>query len=199
MLPHNSLSIALVLLSCPVYFVASLPTDNGTPSSKSSLSMTSPLLSSSNLLSTLDTPSANDWEHFSYPIPNTRQILKGRIFTSRPIRPSSLHFMIDGGIAETGQQLSKLGNTRLRLRDNPYRYQVPGCHFEIGSKTSPGGRPLMTYGMMRDVFLALEQVLEKAQRSFETSFVLTDQDQMSWGHGQVVQNAPATTLSRLYS
>lgn len=42
---------------------------------------------SSSLL--LETP-FNDWEYFAYPIPGTNQILKGHIFTSRLVRPSSL-------------------------------------------------------------------------------------------------------------
>ncbi|KAL8837524.1 MAG: hypothetical protein Q9170_002483 [Blastenia crenularia] len=137
----------------------------------------------------LTTPS-NDWENFAYPIPHTNQILKGRIFTSLRLRPSALHFMIDGGIAQTRHQLDDFGAVRLRIKDNPYRYVVPHCYFTMGSKVVSGAKPIMTYRMMRDVFLALEQVLENQQRYFEASFVLTDENQRSWGHGQVLEREP---------
>lgn len=131
----------------------------------------------------------NDWESFAYPISGTIQILRGRIFTSRHITPDSLRFMIEGGLFSTLREIAILGNTRLRDEDNPYTYRVPGCYFDFRSKTS-GKQPMMTYGMLGDVFMALEQVLEKAQRNFETSFVLTDEDRVTWGHGQVLTKAP---------
>ncbi|KAL8788356.1 MAG: hypothetical protein Q9213_001753 [Squamulea squamosa] len=136
-------------------------------------------------------PSLNDWEHFAYPIPGTKQILKGRIFTSQPLRPSSVHFALDGGLAQTQYQLSTFGPTaRLFTRDNPYSYKVPGCFVEMRSKVATDGRPIMTWKMMRDIFLALEQVVEKEQRFFDVSFVLTDESQVSWGHGQVIEREP---------
>ncbi|KAL9013417.1 MAG: hypothetical protein Q9173_001893 [Seirophora scorigena] len=127
----------------------------------------------------LATKISNDWENFAYPIFPTKQVLRGRIFTSRPIRPRALFFMIDGGIATTRHQISELGDARLRARDNPYAYMVPGCHFRMWSKTAKGsGAPVMTYRMMREVFLALQEVLQKDEREFEASFVLTDQDRI---------------------
>ena len=100
--------------------------------------------------------------------------------------------MLTGGLAQTKQQIYHLGaDTRLSIQDNPYTYGVPGCHFVIRSKTW-AGRPTMTYGMMRNVFLALEKVLEKRNRNFETSFVLTDLDQVTWGHGAVWEKAPSS-------
>lgn len=48
----------------------------------------------------------------------------------------------------------------------------------------------MTYRMMRDVFAALEEVLEKVGKNFEASFVLTDEDRRSWGHGGVWERRP---------
>lgn len=44
----------------------------------------------------------------------------------------------------------------------------------------------MTYGMMRDVFVALEMVLERPQRDFEASFVVVDAEGFSWGHGELM-------------
>ncbi|KAL8899139.1 MAG: hypothetical protein Q9207_006349 [Kuettlingeria erythrocarpa] len=141
----------------------------------------------STLLGTLLT---NDWEHFNQPIPFTQQVLKGRILLSRRVRPRALYSMIEGGLAQSQQQIRQLGaDTRLRMRDNPYSYGVPGCHFIITSKTS-SNRPTMTYGMVRTVFLALEKVLVKSGRNFEASFVLTDVDQVTWGHGEVWERAP---------
>lgn len=176
----------LPLLLHLVFPVTSLPTDNGAPSPATNLALTPPLPSSSNLFSPLPPPSPNDWENFAYPIPHTKQMLKGRIFTSRRIKPRALHFMIDGGIARTRAQISELGNIGLRIKDNPYLYSVPGCHFRMESKMV-GERPVMTYRMMMDVFLALEKVLEKTQRDFEASFVLTDGEGRSWGHGSVAE------------
>ncbi|KAI4183344.1 MAG: hypothetical protein L6R41_005442 [Letrouitia leprolyta] len=135
-------------------------------------------------------PSSNDWENFAYPIPNTREILKGRIFTSKPLRASALHFMIDGGLAQSRHELYNSGNIRLRTKDNPYTYVVPGCFFTMRSKVASGGKPWMTYRMMRDVFAALEEVLEKVGKNFEASFVLTDEDRRSWGHGGVWERRP---------
>ncbi|KAL8770165.1 MAG: hypothetical protein Q9209_004007 [Squamulea sp. 1 TL-2023] len=136
-------------------------------------------------------PSLNDWEHFAYPIPRTKQFLKGRIFTSHPLRPSAIHFALDGGLSQTQQQVSTFGPTaRLWWNDNPYSYKVPGCFVEMRSKVTADGRPTMTWKMMRDMFLALEQILEKDQRFFEVSFVLTDESQVSWGHGQLIEREP---------
>jgi len=97
--------------------------------------------------------------------------------------------MIEGGLFSTLREVAISGNIRLRVEDNPYTYRVPGCYFDIRSKTS-GKQPTMTYGMLGDVFMALEHVLEKAQRNFESSFVLTDEDRVTWGHGQVLAQVP---------
>lgn len=142
----------------------------------------------------LNTTSLGDWENFAYPIPNSKRILKGRIFTSRRISPSALHFAIDGGLAGTTSRISSLGDIRLADADNPYVYNVPGCHFRMDSKVLRG-RAIMTYGMMRDVFEAFEEVLERKQRFFSTSFVLTDQDQRTWGHGEIFDRPPSLSMS----
>ncbi|KAL8960986.1 MAG: hypothetical protein Q9193_002394 [Seirophora villosa] len=128
----------------------------------------------------------NAWENFAYPIPPTKQVLRGRIFTLRPIRPGALFFMIAGGIATTRRQIPELGDACLRARDNLYAYMVPGCHFCMWSKTAKrSGAPVMTYRMMQEVFLALEEVLQKDERKFEATFVLTDEDCVSWDDGEV--------------
>lgn len=44
---------------------------------------------------------------------------------------------------------------------------------------------MMTYRMRQEVFLALEEVLQKDEREFEASFVLRDEDCVSWDHGEV--------------
>ena len=145
--------------------------------SVSTLQRPSKINNSSSLL--LDEPRLGDWEHFVEPIPNTKRVFRGRIFTDRPIRPSALHFMIDGGLATASSRLDDLGNINLVGQDNPFVYRVPGCHFQIRSKTSDG-KALMTYAMLIEVFKALEKLLEKGQRFFATSFVLTDYERVSW-------------------
>lgn len=58
----------------------------------------------------------------------------------------------------------------------------------IRSKTGVGaqvGRPRMTWLMVRDVFLGLQEVLERRERGFETSFVVVDEEGRSLGHGEV--------------
>ncbi|KAI4232876.1 MAG: hypothetical protein L6R40_007280 [Gallowayella cf. fulva] len=158
--------------------LALLPERNDTVSSHSSL------------------PRLGDWENFAYPIPRTKQILKGRILTSKRLNSNSLHFAIDGGLAKVQQQISVSSpNTRLPAYDNPFIYRVPGCYFEMESKVGRDGKPKMTWKMMKDVLSALEQVLEKQQRFFETSFVLTDDAKVSWGHGQVVAMGPPKDLA----
>ncbi|KAL8973750.1 MAG: hypothetical protein Q9197_002014 [Variospora fuerteventurae] len=194
MFPRISLLGVLVLHFCPALFpVASFPLDQEAHPSADSTTAESPLPASVNTSFGLERPNANDWENFAHPIPFTDQVLKGRIFTSLPIRPRDLSNMIDGGIRTTRRQISEMGGeTRLRARDNPYTSIVPGCHFRMRSTTARGrGVPVMTYTMMRNVFLALEQVLEKDGRDFETSFVLTDQDSVGWGHGEVYYRAPS--------
>ena len=190
MSPGIGLSTVLLLLfSHLIPQVAGLTAKTVAPSPGSTTSsdlLLPPHVNSSSLL--LETP-VNDWEHFTYPISGTIQVLKGRIFTSRRVTPSSLQFMIEGGLFNILREIAILGNTRLKDEDNPYTYRVPGCYFDFRSKTS-GKQPTMTYGMLGDVFMALEQVLEKAQRNFETSFVLTDEDRVTWGHGQVLAKSP---------
>lgn len=182
-------TVCLLLFFCLIPHIPGLLAKSAAPSpgrTSSSELLLPPHTNSSSLFS--KTP-VNDWESFAYPISGTIQILKGRIFTSRRVTPDSLRFMIEGGIFSTLREIAILGNTRLRDEDNPYTYRVPGCYFDFRSKTS-GKQPMMTYGMLGDVFMALEQVLEKAQRNFETSFVLTDEDRVTWGHGQVLTKAP---------
>ncbi|KAL8927857.1 MAG: hypothetical protein Q9172_001157 [Xanthocarpia lactea] len=143
----------------------------------------------------LGPPPKNDWEAFAYRIPLTNQILKGRIFTSKPLRRYSLRLAIHGGLTETQTSISSYGpSTRIRSRDNPYVSTVPGCFIGMRSKVGSDGEPTMTWKMMRDVFSTLEHVLENDQRFLETSFVLTDEDQVSWGHGEVAQNPPSLKL-----
>lgn len=43
----------------------------------------------------------------------------------------------------------------------------------------------MTYGMVREVLQALEDLLERHQRWFETGFTLMDENGVSLGHGEV--------------
>ena len=52
----------------------------------------------------------------------------------------------------------------------------------------------MTWKMMREVFSALEHVLVREERFFEVSFVLVDEDEVTWGHGQVAENPPSLKL-----
>ncbi|KAL9015454.1 MAG: hypothetical protein Q9185_007149 [Variospora sp. 1 TL-2023] len=172
------------------------PLDQEAHPSADSTTAESRLPASVNTTFGLERPNANDWENFAHPIPFTTQVLKGRIFTSLPIQPRDLSNMIDGGIKTTRRQISEMGgDTRLRARDNPYTSIVPGCHFRMRSTTTRGrGVPVMTYTMMRSVFLALEQVLEKDGRNFETSFVLTDHDSVGWGHGELAGSATTTKL-----
>ena len=136
-----------------------------------------------------------DWEHFTYPIPNTKRVLKGRILTYLPIREAALHYMIDGGLAQTTNQISVLKNSNVRLadRENPYIYRVPHCHFKMSSKTIDG-KAVMTYGMMKEVFQALKQLLEVDEKSFAISFVLTDAAQKSLGHGDVFERSQSPSL-----
>lgn len=184
MLPPIILLGVLVLLSYPALFpVASFPLGNEALPSVDSLTVDSRPSGSANMSVGLGATILNDWENFA----PTKQVLRGRVFTSQPIRPRALFFMIDGGIATTRHQISELGDACLRARDNPYAYMVPGCHFWMWSKTAKGSAaPVMTYRMMQEVFLALEDVLlQKDERDFETSLVLTDEDCVSWDHGEV--------------
>ncbi|KAI4207182.1 MAG: hypothetical protein LQ346_000676 [Caloplaca aetnensis] len=191
MLPLVNLSMVPLLLICYAFPTAGSPISEELPSgTRLALTPQTPA-NASTLLGTLLT---NDWENFAQPIPFTQQILKGRILLSRPVRPRALHSMIEGGLAQSQIQIRQLGaDTRLRIRDNPYKYGVPGCHFIIASKTR-SNRPTMTYGMVRSVFLALEMVLEKSNRNFEASFVLTDVGQLTWGHGEVWERAPSSLV-----
>ncbi|KAL8761318.1 MAG: hypothetical protein Q9184_002560 [Pyrenodesmia sp. 2 TL-2023] len=192
MLARLNLSTVLLILIYHAYLIAGSPINNGALHPGTGLALTPQ--TPANISYPLSAPASNDWENFAIPIPNTRQILKGRIFPSRPVQPRALHSMLDGGLAQVQLQAYHLGSeTRLRIRDNPYTYGVPGCHFMIRSKTRLG-KPTMTYWMVRNVFLALEKVLEKANRDFEASFVLTDADQVTWGHGEIWEKAPSSLL-----
>ncbi|CAL8576549.1 hypothetical protein XPA_002424 [Xanthoria parietina] len=138
----------------------------------------------------------NDWENFAYPIPSpNNQILKGRIFTSKPLRPGPLQSVIDGVLAYAQQHVSDYGPTaRLYPRDNGLCYRdLGGCFFELRSKVDPEGgkRPIMTWLMVRDVLLALREVLVRRQQSYETSFVLVDIEARSWGHGEIREGISA--------
>lgn len=139
-------------------------------------------------------PSLGDWDFFAYPIPTTRQILKGRIFTSQPIRPYALHFAIDGAIAETIWRIAHIGNVQLEDADNPYIYRVPGCYFKMASKVFDG-KALLTYGMLNSILKALQHLLEEREQSFNTSFVLVDDEERTWGHGGIFDRPPLPPLS----
>ena len=189
----------MLLLSSSALQVAGLPLDDrATPwgSNNSIAPLTSVVSNLPSLV--LDVSSLGDWEHFTYPIPNTKRVLKGRIFTNRPIRHYALHYMIDGGMAQATSHISAFGDTHLSFEDNPFTYRVPGCHFKMSSKLFRG-RATMSYGTMREVFLALEQLLEKEERFFAVSFVLTDEKQGTWGHGEVSERAILVSPPRHHS
>ncbi|KAL8930240.1 MAG: hypothetical protein Q9208_000857 [Pyrenodesmia sp. 3 TL-2023] len=192
MLSRITLSTALLLLIHYVFPTAGSPINNEELPPGSGLALTPQ--TPANVSTFLDTPASNDWEHFAHPIPNSKQILKGRILTSRPVQPRAMHSMLDGGLTQARQQIYHLGaDTRLRIRDNPYTYGVPGCHFIIRSKTFHD-RPTMTYEMIKGVFVALDRVLEQSNRRFEASFVLTDVDQLTWGHGEIWAKEPSSLV-----
>ncbi|KAL8988046.1 MAG: hypothetical protein Q9169_008620, partial [Polycauliona sp. 2 TL-2023] len=116
----------------------------------------------SNLL--LPAATSNDWESFTYPIPSSNLILKGRFFPAKPLDPAALHSALDSALAFAQQQVSDLGPAaHLFTKDNPYTWSVQGCFVTMKSKTGVGaqvGRPRMTWVMMRDVWLALRYLLE---------------------------------------
>ena len=110
--------------------------------------------------------------------------MTGRIFTSSPISPSSLHYVLKAGLEITQLRLANLGDVRLETHDNPFVYRTPGCDLQLASNLDDG-EPKMTYGMMKETFQALEQLLERGQRFFEVSFVLTDEKNNPWGNGEI--------------
>ena len=57
-----------------------------------------------------------------------------------------------------------------------------------------GKRPIMTWLMVRDVLLALREVLVRGQKSFQTSFVLVDDQARSWGHGEIREGISACNV-----
>lgn len=135
----------------------------------------------------LNTPSNSDRQPFAYVIPGTTQILQGCAFTRNPIRPQSLHAALQVGLAHAQERLSARGpNARLYLSENPYTLDVPGCYAEVVARRAADGLPGMTWLMIRNIFLALQQVLERERRPFDAAFVLKDQNKVSFGHGQVL-------------
>ena len=180
----------LLLLSYLVYPTICLPVDNrAIPPRNNMTSTLDGLTHHSSPLPLLRASSLGDWEFFAYPIPTTSQTLKGRIFTSQPIRPRALHFAIDGAIASTLWRISQMGNVRLEDADNPFIYRVPGCYFKMESKVDQG-KAMITYGMLNTILKALENLLEKNEQSFNTSFVLVDDDKRTWGHGEIFDRPP---------
>ncbi|KAL8832070.1 MAG: hypothetical protein Q9191_000492 [Dirinaria sp. TL-2023a] len=132
----------------------------------------------------LELPSTSRWDPIEYKIPATKQVLTGRIFTSSPIRPSSLHYVLDAGLGIAEARLASMGDVRLADHDNPFVYRVPGCDFQLASSVSDG-EVKMTYGMMKEVFKALEALLERPQRFYEATFVLSDNKNHAFGHGEI--------------
>ena len=179
----------LLLLSCLVYHSICFPVNDGATLPRN---MNATLDGLPHLDSPLPLPGAlslGDWDFFAYPIPTTSQIIKGRIFTSQPIRPNALHFAIDGAIAETIWRIAHKGNVQLEDADNPFIYRVPGCYFEMASKVFDG-RALLTYGMVNNILKALEHLLESQGQFFNTSFVLVDDQKRTWGHGGIFDRPP---------
>ncbi|KAG7008541.1 hypothetical protein G7Y79_00005g016820 [Physcia stellaris] len=159
--------LTFLLLSCFICQIACIPFEERALSARDTIPLASPILNHANVSSLpLVVPSVGDWENFAYPIPNSKRILKGRIFTNRPLRRNALHFAIDGGIARANSKVL-------------------------------GGEAVMSYGNMVEVLEALEQLLENQQRFLETSFVLTDKDQKTWGHGEIFEKEPLSVTSYL--
>ncbi|KAL8721555.1 MAG: hypothetical protein Q9181_007684, partial [Wetmoreana brouardii] len=188
MLSHMGLPILLLLLPSLALQAASIPLDEPKPTSI----LAGPAPTNANLSSPLHSASPDDWIHFTQPIPSTKLLLKGRLFPTRRLRPSSVHYTIEAGVAVTTDHIQRYGDIRLHEFDNPWHYGVYGCYFYIDSKLSRDRfmAPTMTYGMVRDVLLALEQVMEVQKQNFEASFVLTDEDQVTWGHGEILKSKP---------
>lgn len=140
-------------------------------------------VNSSTLL--LDLPSMSDpKEYFEYKIKATKQVLNGRLFTRTRIRPDSLHHVLEAGLGIAESRLAALGNIRLADHDNPFVYRVPGCDLQMASNVDDG-EAKMTYSMMREVFRALELLLEKGQRYCEVTFLLSDDKNHPFGHGEI--------------
>ena len=187
-------SLVLLVVCSYITLAACLPLDVGISFSTNQSITTSRNPSHANV-SSLSLGTLGDWVHFSYPILNTNQVLKGQIFTSRPLRARALHYVIDGALAFARRQMSSSGNTALQESDNPFIYRIPGCYFKMGSKLRVG-KPIMTYKMMIDTLDALHDLLETQQMAFDTTFSLTDKNQKTWGHGEIfgeVPNLLATT------
>ncbi|KAI4275132.1 MAG: hypothetical protein L6R35_006292 [Caloplaca aegaea] len=150
-----------------------------------------------NLSSLLLTEPITNHRTISYPIPRTTQVLRVRVFTCRSIEPLPLHRALEGALSLAQQRLTHQGpNARLLTRNNPFTYGVHGCYFEMTSRKARDGLPGMTWKMMRDVLLALQQVLERDRNWFEAGFVLAEATQGgNWGHGQVLQEVPMAQVA----
>lgn len=149
-----------------------------------------------NLSSLLATPTLQVHENFIYPIPRTNQVLRGRLFTCRPIPPVPLQRLLAGALWRAQNRLSFEGpNARLLPRDNPFVFEVPGCYFEMNSRRARDGLPSMTWKMVRDSIMALQQVMERPQNAFEAGFFLMEEGQGNWGNGQVLRALPDAQMA----
>ncbi|KAL9009833.1 MAG: hypothetical protein Q9173_005168 [Seirophora scorigena] len=149
-----------------------------------------------NLSTILTTPTLKAHENFIYPIPRTSQVLRGRLFTCRPVPPVPLQRLLAGALSRAQARLSFEGpNARLLPHDNPFVFEVAGCHFEMYSRRARDGLPDMTWKMMRDAIMALQQVMERPQNAFEAGFLLMEEGQGNWGNGQVLRELPGAQMS----
>lgn len=177
--------LLLLLLPCIAFRVACAPVnDRALPLERNISSIPDRFELVNSSANVLELPSTNGWDAIEYKIPATKQVLTGRIFTSSPIRPSALHYVLDAGQGIAEARLASMGDVRLADFDSPFVYRVPGCDLQLASSVSDG-KVKMTYGMMKEVFKALEVLLVRPQRFFEVTFVLSDNRNHAFGHGEI--------------
>ena len=131
-------------------------------------------------------------EYYYHPIPHTTRTMHLCVEPYNYINVEAFDIVIMDADEQVQQHILAHGDSPLLPQDISYEFSVRNeCYLHVMSSFAEDGTPLMTYGMLREIFDVL--ALAMRDRVSEVSWLLVDLYQNPLGRGSVVERPYSAT------
>ena len=133
-------------------------------------------------------PLGHNIHRLTYLIPNSQppRYLQMVYDKNTFLNPTALNFVISTILDQVQQRVMTSGEDS-PIRPNPFVYHIPDCWSTISSASPRSTKGPITYRILREVMLALREVLEEQQRFHEAFYDILDADNAIWAEGSMLR------------